>query len=38
VDVALGWPLRYAHSPAEVIDTKDLDALGKIVEVIARKW
>ena len=22
----------------EVIDTKDLDALGKIVEVIARKW
>jgi len=38
VDVALGWPLRYAHSPAEVIDTKDLDALGKIVEAIARKW
>jgi len=29
VDVALGWPLRYSHSPAEVIDTKDLDALGK---------
>ena len=38
VDVALGWPLRYSHSPAEVIDTKDLDALGKIVEVIARNW
>jgi len=38
VDVALGWPLRYSHSPAEVIDTKDLDALGKIVAVIARKW
>ena len=38
VDVALGWPLRYAHSPGEVIDLKDLDALGKIVEVIARKW
>ncbi len=38
VDVALGWPLRYAHSPAEVIDTKDLDALGKIVETIARNW
>jgi putative aminopeptidase FrvX len=38
VDVAMGWPLRYAHSPGEVIDTKDLDALGKIVEVIARKW
>ncbi len=38
VDVALGWPLRYSHSPAELIDTKDLDALGKIVEVLARKW
>jgi putative aminopeptidase FrvX len=38
VDVAMGWPLRYAHSPGEVIDTKDLDALGKIVEAIARNW
>jgi putative aminopeptidase FrvX len=38
VDVALGWPLRYSHSPAEVIDTKDLDALGKIVAVLAREW
>jgi putative aminopeptidase len=38
VDVAMGWPLRYAHSPGEVIDTKDVDALGKIVEVIARQW
>jgi len=38
VDVALGWPLRYSHSAGEVIDTKDLDALSKIVEVLARKW
>lgn len=38
VDIPLGWPLRYSHSPGEVIDTKDLDALGKIVEVIARNW
>lgn len=38
VDVAMGWPLRYAHSPGEVIDIKDLDALGKIVEAIARNW
>jgi len=38
VDVAMGWPLRYAHSPGEVIDTKDVDALGKIVEAIARNW
>ena len=35
-----GWvgPLRYSHSPAELIDTRDFDALGKIVEVLARKW
>jgi putative aminopeptidase FrvX len=38
VDVAMGWPLRYAHSPGEVIDTKDVDALGKVVEAIARIW
>jgi putative aminopeptidase len=38
VDVPLGWPLRYSHSPAEVIDTKDLDALARIVEVLAKEW
>src|SRR5258708_12700876 len=38
VDVALGWPLRYSHSPAEVIDTRDLEALGRIVAVVAKSW
>src|ERR1043166_4307279 len=38
VDVAMGWPLRYSHSPAEVIDTRDLDALSRIVAVIAKSW
>jgi putative aminopeptidase FrvX len=38
VDVALGCPLRYGHSPGEVIDTKDLDASGKIVAVVAKVW
>ena len=38
VDVALGWPLRYSHSPGEVIDTRDMDGLGKIVAVLAKKW
>jgi putative aminopeptidase FrvX len=38
IDVALGWPLRYSHSPAEVIDTRDVDALGRIVATIARNW
>ena len=38
VDVALGWPLRYSHSPAELVDTRDVDALSRIVAVIARSW
>jgi putative aminopeptidase FrvX len=38
VDIPLGWPLRYSHSPAEVIDTRDVDALARIVAVIARSW
>jgi putative aminopeptidase len=38
VDVALGWPLRYAHSPAEVIDTRDVESLARIIAVIARNW
>ena len=37
-DVALGWPLRYSHSPAEVVDVNDVDALAKIVAAIARSW
>ncbi|HYA96930.1 MAG TPA: M20/M25/M40 family metallo-hydrolase [Methylomirabilota bacterium] len=38
VDVALGWPLRYSHSPGEVIDTRDLDALSAIVTALAKSW
>ncbi len=38
IDIPLGWPLRYSHSPGEVIDTRDLDALAKIVAVLARSW
>jgi putative aminopeptidase FrvX len=38
VDVPLSWPLRYSHSPAEVIDTRDIDALARIVAVLARQW
>jgi putative aminopeptidase FrvX len=35
VDVPVAWPLRYAHSPAEVIDLSDLLALGKVVATLA---
>ncbi|MGH9700687.1 MAG: M20/M25/M40 family metallo-hydrolase, partial [Candidatus Acidiferrales bacterium] len=37
-DIALGWPLRYSHSPAEVIDTRDATALGRIIAAIAKGW
>jgi putative aminopeptidase FrvX len=38
VDIALGWPLRYSHSPAEVVDTRDVEALARIIFVVAEKW
>jgi putative aminopeptidase FrvX len=38
IDVALGWPLRYSHSPGEVIDVRDLDALAKIITAVAAAW
>jgi putative aminopeptidase FrvX len=38
IDVAIAWPLRYAHSPGEVIDTRDVDSLARIVAVVAKDW
>ena len=38
VDVPIGWPLRYSHSPGEVIDTRDVEALARIVAAISRSW
>jgi putative aminopeptidase FrvX len=38
VDIPLGWPLRYSHSPGEVIDTRDVDALAKIIALLAKSW
>ncbi|MGB9465113.1 MAG: M20/M25/M40 family metallo-hydrolase, partial [Candidatus Acidiferrum sp.] len=38
VDIPLGWPLRYSHSPGEVVDTRDVDALAKIIAVLAKNW
>jgi len=35
-DVALAWPLRYSHSPAEVIDLRDLRSLTRIVAALAK--
>lgn len=37
-DVPLAWPLRYAHSPAEVIDLRDVQALARLIQVVAEDW
>lgn len=36
IDVALAWPLRYSHSPAEIMDLRDLRALSRIVAAVAK--
>ena len=38
VDVAIGWPLRYSHSPAEVIDLKDVASLSDMIRAVAETW
>lgn len=38
VDVPIGWPLRYSHSPAEVIDLRDLVSLADVVRAVAEEW
>ncbi len=37
-DVPVGWPLRYAHSPAEVIDLRDVVGLSEVVRLVAERW
>ncbi len=37
-DVAIGWPLRYSHSPVEVIDLRDVANLGALVRALAERW
>jgi putative aminopeptidase FrvX len=38
LDIGMGWPLRYSHSPGEVIDTRDLDSLAHVLAAIAKNW
>jgi putative aminopeptidase FrvX len=35
-NVGVAWPLRYSHSPAEVIDLRDLRSLTRIVAALAK--
>jgi putative aminopeptidase len=37
-DVAIGWPLRYSHSPVEAIDLLDVVNLSRLVLAIAQDW
>ncbi len=38
VDIPLGWPLRYSHSPVEVIDLRDLVVLSDWIRAIVQAW
>ncbi len=37
-DVPVAWPLRYAHSPAEVIDLGDVQSLARLIQAVAQDW
>ena len=34
-DVPISWPLRYSHSPAELVDLADIAELGRLVAALA---
>ena len=39
MDVGLSWPGRYSHSPVEVIDQRDFDAVMRLVVAVATsRW
>jgi len=37
-DIGIGWPLRYAHSPAEVIDLRDVVAMAQLTLAVVEHW
>lgn len=37
-DVPIGWPLRYSHSPVEVVDLRDVAYLAELVQAVAEEW
>jgi putative aminopeptidase FrvX len=38
IDVAMGWPLRYSHSPVEVVDLRDVVSLADMIQAVAETW
>jgi putative aminopeptidase FrvX len=37
-DVPIGWPLRYSHSPVEVVDLRDVAHLAELVQAVVERW
>jgi putative aminopeptidase len=38
IDVGLSWPGRYSHSPVEVMDSRDLDALVRLIVALCASY
>jgi putative aminopeptidase FrvX len=38
IDVGLSWPGRYSHSPVEVMDRRDVEALVRLIVAIANAY
>ncbi|HEX4575567.1 MAG TPA: M20/M25/M40 family metallo-hydrolase, partial [Gemmatimonadales bacterium] len=38
VDVPIGWPMRYSHSPVEVVDLKDVVSLADMIQTVVETW
>lgn len=38
IDVALGWPMVYSHSPVETVSSQDVDGLSRITAALATEW
>ncbi|MBI3504307.1 MAG: M20/M25/M40 family metallo-hydrolase [Proteobacteria bacterium] len=34
-DIGISWPGRYSHTPGEVLDLRDLDALSRLIAALA---
>jgi putative aminopeptidase len=34
-NTAVSWPLRYSHSPAELIDLRDMRSLSRLISALA---
>lgn len=35
IDIAIGWPSRYSHSPVELLDLRDIRSLSRLIGTLA---